>query len=164
MLGRDKLWSLPNDYYQLSPLWKGLGLEAVDGLITSWYRAGLITSTFPLHNDILRTFIELGFWGFTFWSAVQYILYPIFWMKHYDTETGLLYMAILCYMSVTYLTDNTAFYFWSSIGLRLIPMSYSYRIYKAKKIRRWRALSAADASDLIWTIETEGRAKHEASK
>ena len=53
---------------------------------------------------------------------------------------------------------------WSSIGLRLIPMSYSYRIYKAKKIRRWRALSAADASDLIWTIETEGRAKHEASK
>ena len=27
MMGRDVLWSLPNDYYTLSPLWKGLGFE-----------------------------------------------------------------------------------------------------------------------------------------
>ena len=164
MMGRNVLWSLPNDYYEFSFLWKGLGFEGVSFLTKMWVEQGLLNHPYPLHNDYLRVFIELGFWGFTLWSAIQYILYPIFWMKHYDTETGLLYMAILCYMSVTYLTDNTAFYFWSSIGLRLIPMSYSYRIYKAKKIRRWRALSAADASDLIWTIETEGRAKHEASK
>ena len=25
MMGRDVLWSLPNDYYELSPFWKGLG-------------------------------------------------------------------------------------------------------------------------------------------
>ena len=73
-------------------------------------------------------------------------------------------MAVLRYLTVTYLTDNIAFYFWSSIGLRLIPMSYCYRIYKAQKSREWRALSAKEASDLIWTIETEGRTEHEFSK
>ncbi len=71
-------------------------------------------------------------------------------------------MAILAYMTVTYLTDNTAFYFWSCIGLRLIPMSYSYRIFKTVKRRRWRALSAEDAADAIWNIELEREVRNEA--
>ena len=157
MMGRNVLWSLPNDFYEFSVFWKGLGFEGVTFLTKMWVEQGYLNNPYPLHNDFLRVFIELGFWGYTLWAAIQYIIYPIFWLKKYDTETGLLYMAVLCYMSVTYLTDNTAFYFWSSIGLRLIPMSYSYRIYKANKIRRWKAPSAEDASDLIWTIETEGR-------
>ena len=157
MLGRDKLWVLPNAYYEFSPFWKGLGFEAVDGLMKQFWREGLITSTFPLHNDFLRIFIELGALGFTLWSLIQYILYPIYWRKRYDTETCMLYMAILCYMTVTYLTDNTAFYFWSCIGLRTIPMSYSYRLSKAEKIKQWKAPSADDTADLIWTIELGGK-------
>ena len=156
MLGRDKLWTLPNDYYEFSPFWKGLGFEGVDDLINLFYQQGLITSTYPLHNDFLRVFIELGAVGFTLWSGVFYILYPIYWIKHHDTKTGMLYMALLCYMTVTYLTDNTAFYFWCCIGLRLIPMSYSYRIYKAKKMRKWKPPTAETAADLIWDIETGG--------
>ncbi|MBR5110736.1 MAG: O-antigen ligase family protein [Clostridia bacterium] len=156
MLGRDKLWTLPNDYYEFSPFWKGLGFEGVDDLIKMFYQAGLITSTFPLHNDFLRIFIELGAIGFTLWGGIHYILYPLYWMKRYDTETCMLYMALVCYMTVTYLTDNTAFYFWCSIGLRTIPMSYSYRIYKAEKIRRWKAPTVETAADLIWDIETGG--------
>ncbi len=157
MLGRDKLWILPNDYYEFSPFWKGLGFEGVDALISLFYRQGLITSTFPLHNDFLRIFIELGALGFTLWSGIHYIFYPVYWMKRYDMETCILYMAILCYMTVTYLTDNTAFYFWDSIGLRLIPMSFSYRILKEKRVRRWRPPSADDAADLIWDIEMGGK-------
>lgn len=163
MMGRDVLWSLPNDYYELSPFWKGLGFEAVDDLVNIWWHAGLINHPYPLHNDFLRIFIELGAFGFTLWSGIQYILYPLYWMKYYDTETCLLYMAILAYMTVTYLTDNTAFYFWSCIGLRMIPMSYSYRLFKGKKIRRWKALSTENAADIIWTIEMEGEKGNDAS-
>ena len=57
-----------------------------------------------------------GKWPFTLWSGIHYILYPIFWKKRYDTETSLLYMAILAYMTVTYLTDNTALYFSCDVG------------------------------------------------
>lgn len=156
MMGRDVLWSLPNDYYEFSPLWKGLGFDKVSELVAMWVEQGYLNRPYPLHNDILKIFIELGALGFTLWAGIQYILFPIFWMKRYDTETALLYMAILAYMSVTYLTDNTAFYFWSSIGLRLIPMSYSYRIFIAERRRKWKAPTSAETANEIWMIEMEG--------
>ena len=157
MMGRDVLWSLPNPYYELSVFWKGLGFESVTDLMNRFYQQGLINRPYPLHNDILRIFIELGSIGFTLWAVVHYIVFPSYWMKRHDTETGLLYMAILLYMTVTYLTDNTAFYFWSSIGLRLIPMSFSYRILRQEKKPQWKAPTAAEAADEIFLIETGGR-------
>ena len=157
MMGRDVLWSLPNDYYELSPFWKGLGFEGVTDLVNKWYQEGLINRTYPLHNDILKIFIELGALGFTLWAGIHYILYPVYWTGRHDTETGLLYMAILVYMTVTYLTDNTAFYFWSCIGLRLIPMSYSYRIIKNRKQTRWRAPTPEESADEIWMLEMGGK-------
>ena len=162
MMGRDVLWSLPNDYYELSPFWKGLGFEGVTDLVNMWYKEGLINRTYPLHNDILRIFIELGAAGFTLWADISYILYPRYWMKRHDTETGLLYMAVLCYMTVTYLTDNTAFYFWSCIGLRLIPMSYSYRLGEKTERERWKAPTPEELAGEVWLIETGGGDDHAA--
>ena len=162
MMGRDALWSLANDYYELSPFWKGRGFEAVSELVAMWVNTGALSKSLPLHNDILKVFVELGAVGFTLWLGIQYIVYPLYWMNRHDVETGLLYMAILSYMTVTYLTDNTAFYFWSCIGLRLIPMSYSYRIFRTEKKRRWRALSAQDAADEIWNIKMERESRNEA--
>ena len=156
MMGRDVLWSLPNKYYELSPFWKGLGFESVTELVNQWYQEGLINRAYPLHNDILKIFIELGAPGFTLWAGIHYILFPAYWMKRHDTQTGMLYMAILMYMTASYLTDNTAFYFWCSIGLRLIPMSYSYRISKLGKETQWKAPTAEDVANDIWLIEMRG--------
>ena len=157
MMGRDVLWSLPNEYYELSPFWKGLGFESVTELVNQWYRDGLINRAYPLHNDILKIFIELGALGFTLWAVIHYVMFPAYWMKRHDTQTGMLYMAILLYMTATYLTDNTAFYFWCSIGLRLIPMSYSYRINKLEKETQWKAPTSEDVANDIWLIEMRGK-------
>ena len=156
MMGRDVLWSLPNDYYEFSPLWKGLGFESVTDLTYMWVNEGLINHPYPLHNDILRIFIELGALGFTLWAGITYILYPAYWMKRHNTETGLLYMAILSYMTVTYLTDNTVFYFWSSIGLRLIPMSYSYRVPQREEKQQWKPPTASETASEVLLVEMEG--------
>ena len=157
MMGRDVLWSLPNKYYELSPFWKGLGFESVTELVNQWYQEGLINRAYPLHNDILKIFIELGAPGFTLWAGIHYILFPAYWIKRHDTQTGMLYMAILMYMTASYLTDNTAFYFWCSIGLRLIPMSYSYRINKLEKETQWKAPTSEDVANEIWLIEMRGK-------
>ena len=157
MMGRDVLWSLPNQYYELSPFWKGLGFESVTELVNQWYQDGLINRAYPLHNDILKIFIELGAPGFTLWAVIHYVMFPDYWMKRHDTQTGMLYMAILLYMTATYLTDNTAFYFWCSIGLRLIPMSYSYRINKLEKETQWKAPTSEDVANDIWLIEMRGK-------
>jgi len=160
MMGRDVLWSLPNDYYELSPFWKGLGFEGVTDLMEQWRQQGLINRAYLLHNDILKIFIELGAMGFTLWSGINYIVYPAYWMTKHDTEIGLLYMALLAYMTATYLTDNTAFYFWSCIGLRMIPMSHSYRILKTEKAKPWKAPTPEESANEIWMIEMEGKEDH----
>ena len=160
MMGRDMLWTMPNDYYELSPLWKGLGFEGVTDLVNSWYHEGLIKRPLQLHNDILKIFIELGALGFTLWAGIHYILYPSYWMTRHNMETGMLYMAILAYMTATYLTDNTAFYFWSCIGLRLIPMSYSYRNRKPENQAQWKAPTPEEAANEIWLIEMGGNVRN----
>ena len=156
LMGRRLLWSLPNPYYEFSPLWKGLGFEGVTELIGRWYDLGILNHPYPLHNDILKLFIELGAPGFTLWALINYIWYPWYWTKRCGAKCGLLYMALLCYMTVTYLTDNTALYFWSSVGLRLIPMSFSYRRDDTTRKELWRPPSAEEAASEIWAIEMRG--------
>ena len=65
-------------------------------------------------------FVELGFPGLCFWCAFLYLILPWYWTKRYGPEAGILYFAILNPLSMTYLTDNTAFYFWCTMGLRMI--------------------------------------------
>jgi len=41
MMGRDYLWSLANDYYDLSITYVGHGFEYVDTIVTEWYNSAL---------------------------------------------------------------------------------------------------------------------------
>lgn len=123
-MGREYIWQLTRPYYTLSPTYLGLGFEAVDGLVTRFYQLGLIDQAYPLHNDILKVFVELGFPGLCFWGGLLYIVLPVFWYKRYGDEAALLYMALMNPITITYLTDNTAFYFWCTICLRLLPMAH----------------------------------------
>ena len=132
MMGRDYIWKLVKKYYRLSPTFLGQGFGTVDAVIISdLYHAGFIDQAYPLHNDILKVFIEFGFPGLVIWSGAQYIVFPVLFKRFFDTETAVLYMSLLTLMSTTYLTDNTAFYFWCMMGLRIIPLAYG--IYRRNK-------------------------------
>ena len=131
MMGRDYLWQLVGEHYDFSIGYMGHGFEYVDSIVANWYSSGLINHPYPFHNDILKVFVEMGFPGFVLWSGIQYVIGPIFWTKYADNNTALLYMADLGYMTITYLTDNTAFYFWSTMALRMIVLSYSEKTASA---------------------------------
>ena len=156
-MGRDYIWSLAQPYYKLSPGFTGLGFEAVDAIVSRWYREGLINHPYPFHNDILKVFIELGFGGFCLWTAVQYLYYPGYWFKRHGIRTALVYICLLGYMSITYLTDNTAFYYWSCIGLRLIPMGNDFLQPPEAPKERWRPSSPEDIAQDVWRLEAEER-------
>ena len=156
MMGRDYIWALVKKYYRLSPTFLGQGFGTVDEVIVAGlYQAGMIDKAYPLHNDILKVFIEFGFPGLMIWSGAQYILFPVLIRKFYDTETAVLYMALMTLMSTTYMTDNTAFYFWCMMALRMIPLSYG--IYRKNKTgseikeerARWAPPSHNDFAELV---------------
>lgn len=156
MMGRDYLWSMANPYYEFSITYLGHGFEYVDTIIGQWYNAGLINHAYPFHNDILKVFVEMGFPGFLLWSGIQYILTPLFWQHYADQETALLYMCELGYMTVTYLTDNTAFYFWSTMALRLVAFSYAMERKKPPKPKVWVPDSRQEMRDRIRILMQEG--------
>ena len=155
MMGRDCLWSLANPYYEFSITYIGHGFEYVDSLVTQWYNEGILNHPYPFHNDILKVFVEMGFPGFMLWSGIQYVLTPLFWQRYADQQTTLLYMCVLGYMTVTYLTDNTAFYFWSAMALRLLPLAYAMNRKKPPKPKVWVPDSRQEMRDRIRVLMQE---------
>ena len=121
MMGRDHIWSYVYDYYKISPFFIGNGFESVRVIMRDLVSKGIMKQVYLFHNDFLKMYVETGFRGFALWTRVNYLYYPRFWFKKHGFKEGLLYFALIIYMSVTYLTDNTAFYFWVSVGLRLMP-------------------------------------------
>ena len=155
MMGRDYLWSMANPYYEFSITYLGHGFEYVDTIIGQWYSAGLINHPYPFHNDILKVFVEVGFPGFLLWSGIQYVLTPLFWQRYADQETTLLYLCELGYMTVTYLTDNTAFYFWSTMALRLVTLAYAMERKKPPEPKVWMPDSRQEMRDRIHILMKE---------
>lgn len=151
--GRETFWTLASAHYRFSPSWYGLGFEAVETLVKGWVDAGLLSKAFPLHNDFLKVFIELGFGGLAFWSGIQYLIYPQYWAKRHFPKCAALYFSILSYMSMTYLTDNTAFYFWSSIALRLLPMAYCYTVLDRETVPEWNPPKPGEVADSVRNYE-----------
>lgn len=149
MMGRDYIWKLAEPFYSLSPGFTGLGFEAVDAIVKQLHYLGLIDTAYPFHNDILKVFVELGFYGFFLWSGIQYILFPWFWAKQFNSKAALLYMSTLNVMTFTYLTDNTAFYFWCTIALRLTTLAYVFTIKRADDENKWRAPEKTRVQRLI---------------
>lgn len=155
MMGRDYLWSMANPYYEFSITYLGHGFEYVDTIIAQWYNAGLLNQAIPFHNDILKVFVEVGFPGFLLWSGIQYVLTPLFWQRYADQQTALLYMCELGYMTVTYLTDNTAFYFWSAMALRLVTLAYAMERKKPPEPKVWMPDSRQEMRDRIRILMKE---------
>ncbi len=157
MMGRDYLWQLAGSYYRFSPTYMGRGFEFVDKIVVEWYQSGIINHAYPLHNDILKVFIELGFPGFLIWSGMQYIIYPIFFLKYADSKTAVLYLSELGYMTVTYMTDNTAFYFWSTMTLKLLVLAYAFyrNDLKKKEEENWKPPTKSEMIALVENMMLE---------
>ncbi len=153
LMGRETFWPLASQYFEFSVFWRGLGYEAVNALTRTWVEAGLLSKAFPLHNDFLKVYLEIGFIGLGLWSGIQYVFYPQYWFKKHFSDCAALYFCIFVYMSMTYLTDNTAFYYWSSIGLRLIPAAYSYSRIREEEIQVWQPSDAARIASLVRSSE-----------
>lgn len=151
--GRETFWTVASSYFEFSIFWRGLGYEAVNALTNTWVETGVLSKAFPLHNDFLKVYLEIGAIGLALWTGIQYVFYPQYWAKKHFSNCALLYVAIILYMSVTYLTDNTAFYYWSSIGLRLIPAAYCYARISDSKAAAWQPPNTDDIISAVREME-----------
>ena len=66
---------------------------------------------YTLHNDILKIFIDLGFWIFLLWIIYSLFIQRFVIYKKYGKHAEVVYFLMTIYMFVLYFTDNAINYF-----------------------------------------------------
>lgn len=121
------------EYYEYSPYFFGRGYGFVSVIIPSQNIAG-VTGIAALHNDILKDYIELGFWGFSmaYFYFFTWLPIKIFGNKKKKTTSTVLFL--LVYMLVTLMTDNTFEYisFLGSLFTILVVLNFSEQSEKVR--------------------------------
>ena len=122
-MGRNELYEFIRDYYTIGPFFPGHGFEYVTQLMkTATYGTLNMARIGAIHNGYLTVYIELGFFGFFFWEWF-WLLHHMRWQAAYGREALLLYILVAVYLHITYYTDNTAFYYFTGLTWKLIPMA-----------------------------------------
>ena len=147
-MGRDQIYEYLNTQYDISPFYLGKGV-AFDS--KPWDTSAMRNLTIhqnAFHNDFVRMYIELGFWGFLLWLWLYLVFQPGYFMKHQGIRGGLYYMGYCIFNSILYTTDNTVYYFYGNLVIFMLAMSYQTEELEEKELavyeEEWSRLEEPD--------------------
>ena len=136
LMGREKIYDYISNFYTISPSYLGRGYEFCVHLLKSVrHTKDQVLTVDAIHNDILKMYVELGFWGFFLWITGYYMYQTHWFITRCGERTAVCFMTINVYMLISYLTDNTMFYYWSSMVIRMIPMAYFFDPVKERVLK-----------------------------
>lgn len=101
------------NYYTFEVFYIGKGFGALSRVV-DFLNQGV-------HNDILRNYIEFGFWGFILWMTYMLKFIPHKIGRKY-LSVAKLYLYLITYTMVTYMTDNTFNYMLFQASIIIIIM------------------------------------------
>lgn len=138
LMGRDNLYRYMSSYYEFSPAFFGRGSGFTAKLLTSGIEIipNTINTIAALHSDILRVFIEYGFFGSLLWYCYYLILLPNHFKKSDPKIREVLFVCAI-YSFVTYILDNTSNYLVFQLLYMLLPLcstNYMETLTKKKAI------------------------------
>ena len=121
--GRNLLHDFIYDYYKISPFFMGHGLGYVSRLLLSG-EADKYGVFYALHNDYLRMYIEVGFWGYLAWLWFSWGHRISYFCKKRSFHMVCMTAMLFGYCFITYLTDNTYYYFYTNLAVFTLVLSY----------------------------------------
>lgn len=135
--GRNIVFENLDPYYEFSPFYMGEGL----GYVTKMLQTGnlfLGVNVTDLHNDFLRQYVEMGFWGYLLWIFSVFV-----WRIHYFTKRNVK-LGVLAFINVIfcfgiYFTENAYFHYYTNINMSLLIMCYGFeeQLLQEKRISKW---------------------------
>ncbi len=122
---RDLIYGFFIRRTELSPLYFGWGFSSVSRVIENMdlNEVKWMVVVRGLHCDILKQYIEFGFLGFIYWLYFILIHLPNKLYSKFGKNSALVYMVLIIYTFLTYLTDNTEGYFLFQSTLMLLPLA-----------------------------------------
>ena len=121
LMGRQRIYAYYDDFFEVSPTFLGQGIRFLYNYSETHEGIGLT------HNVFLELFIELGFvmWFVWVWYDLRF---RIKWMaKRYSYASAECLFVMCLYAFVTYMTDNTYFYYPINVTYRLLAMVWCYQ-------------------------------------
>ncbi len=139
LMGRDIIYEYISEYYQISVAFLGYGFEYTTVLLRdiAMKNPSLNIGVAMLHNNILTMYIELGFIGFWAWLIYTWLIQYRYILNRGGEKAAMLFMMCEIYIFITYTTDNTLYYFWTSLVLRLLPLAHSVHVPLPEDRVRW---------------------------
>lgn len=111
---RGTFYSTISKYAYFSPKYLGIGRNAAYSILSRYnYMTG------NLHNDLLKLYVENGFWLFFSWLIAMLYFLPHEIKIKYGTDAAMQSMALLIYLFILYCTDNTDSYFCTQLAILL---------------------------------------------
>lgn len=104
--GRANIYNAVSKYYDFSPGFLGNGI----GFLTYQLSSNIHIGVASVHNDFLQYFIDLGFWGYIMWLVSMTLLRVKYFGANGKVESAIVTFALLVYLIVVSLTDNTMNY------------------------------------------------------
>ena len=136
LMGREKIYDFISKFYTISPSYRGKGYEFCVQLLRSMKDTkDQVVNITAVHNDILKMYVELGFWGFFLWIMGYYVYQTHWFLTRCGVKVAVCFMTINLYMLVSYMTDNNMFYYWSSMAIRIIPMAFFFDPIKERQLK-----------------------------
>lgn len=138
-MGRNEVYGYIEKYYDISVSFIGYGFEYTTVILQQVMLANpeAKIGVVALHNNILTVYIEMGFIGFWAWLLYTWV-FQLRWMQtHWGEKVAMLFFLSELYIFVTYMTDNTLYYYYTSMSLRLMPMAYAFHIADDREIKLW---------------------------
>lgn len=138
-MGRNEVYGFIEKYYDINFGFLGYGFEYTTVILEQIQKTNpeLKIGVLALHNNILTVYIELGFVGFWAWIIYTWV-FQLRWMySHWGEKVAMLFFLCELYIFITYTTDNTLYYYYTSFILRLLPTAYAFHIPDEKEIKQW---------------------------
>ncbi len=145
-MGRNEIYKYIENYYNISLGFIGYGFEYTTVILQKVVQTNPDEhiGVFALHNNILTLYIELGFIGFWAWMIYTWIFQLNWMLNHWGEKVAMLFFLCELYIFITYTTDNTLYYYYSSLVLRLMPMGYAFHKRTEQDIKLWPWVKARE--------------------
>lgn len=121
LMSRDRIWKSLEDLYDISYQFLGYGWGFTIRYIQE--NANLSFNIGGVHNDFLKTYIDLGMIGYIIYFGFFFIYLPIYLMKKLDKNTSYLFWLFQIYFFILYFTDNTMTYFACQASMYILVFS-----------------------------------------
>lgn len=152
-LGRTDLYEYIEQFYDFGPAYIGNGLGYVsrllsnlsDSVLSAWSDSGFIAG--ELHNDFLRILIDIGIPGFAIW-LYSFVFGRLRHMLKFSLKTSVMLVAGVSYLFITYMTDNTYYYYQTNFVFALMVFYFGFGDFEQKKKQEEAESSMGDLKNI----------------